>query len=204
MDVLHRDVAARNCLLTADLTLKVADFGLATSGSYFYMKNAEKLPTRYLSPETLSIFVFGQVSDCFAYGNLIYEIFSGGMMPYEEYKSADARDKILTGELNNLEETRAPPALRSFVENNLWTYMMRDRTDMNTTVDFIKGLYKDHRKAEGEPKTVTADTEASHGNEEGELNKKDVSTKLRRRKPVSRAEIMEDICPTQEETAAND
>ncbi|CAD6199117.1 unnamed protein product [Caenorhabditis auriculariae] len=158
MDVLHRDVAARNCLLTADLTLKVADFGLATSGSYFYMKNAEKLPTRYLSPETLSIFRIWP-------SNLIYEIFSGGMMPYEEYKSADARDK---------------------------------------TVDFIKGLYKDHRKAEGEPKTVTADTEASHGNEEGELNKKDVSTKLRRRKPVSRAEIMEDICPTQEETAAND
>ncbi|CAD6196228.1 unnamed protein product [Caenorhabditis auriculariae] len=203
MNVLHRDVAARNCLLTADLTLKVADLGLATTGTWYYMKSAEKLPTRYLSPETLSMFVFVQASDCFALGNLVYEIFSGGLMPFEDFNSADAREKILTGETNSFDETRAPPALRSFVEKNLWTYMMRDRKDMQTTVEYLKGIYKACKKVEGGPKTLTQETEMSIAKEEGEPVNKEVTVKIRRRKPVSRAEIMEDICPTQEETAAN-
>ncbi|CAD6186027.1 unnamed protein product [Caenorhabditis auriculariae] len=199
MDVLHRDVSARNCLLASDLTLKLSGFGFATSGILHFMRTAEKLPTRYLSPETLSIFVFVQVSDCFGFGNLLYEIFSGGMMPYEELKSAEAREKILNGEINNLEETRAPPALRNFVEMNLWAYLMVDRTDMDKTVEFLEALYKECKKIEKAPKT---DTEASIEKEGVEPTKKDGSTKLRRRKPVSRAELLEDICPTQEETTA--
>ncbi|CAD6189602.1 unnamed protein product [Caenorhabditis auriculariae] len=172
MNVLLRDVAARNCLLTADLTLKVADLGLARPG--FGLFRLRKLGVRDIQ-----------------------------LMPFEDLNSADAREKILIGELNNLEETRAPPALRSYVEQNLWTYMMRDSTDMRTTVEFLIGIYKVCKKVEGGPKTVSQETEMSIGNEEGEPVKKDVSVKIRRRKPVSRAELMEDICPTQEETAAN-
>ncbi|CAD6197221.1 unnamed protein product [Caenorhabditis auriculariae] len=200
MEVLHRDVAARNCLLTSDLTLKVSDFGLATSGRFYFMTTAEKLPTRYLSPETLSMYVFVQATDSFAFGNLLYEIFSGGMMPFEDLSSAEAREKILTGEMNDLEQTRASPALRSFVEQKLWTYQMRDRTDMDETVEFLKVLYRDCKKIEGGPKTIT---EGTLENKDAEAFKKNVSIKIRRRKPVSRTELMEDICPTQEETVVN-
>ncbi|CAD6185877.1 unnamed protein product [Caenorhabditis auriculariae] len=206
MLVLHRDMAARNCLLSSDLTLKIGDFGLAVNGRFHYMKTAEKLPTRYLSPETLSMFVFFQATDCFALGNLIFEIFSGGMMPYEEFSSADARLKIVNSELNDLGTTRAPPALRSFVEEKLWTYQMKDRAGMEEIVHFLKGLYKEYKKRsmEGEPKTSTqASEEVTLGNQEVEAVKKGMSKKMRRRKPVRRADLLEDICPTQEETAAN-
>ncbi|CAD6192975.1 unnamed protein product [Caenorhabditis auriculariae] len=203
MDVLHRDVSARNCLLASDLTLKLSGFGFATRGDFHYMRTAEKLPTRYLSPETLSMFVFVQASDCFGFGNLLYEIFTGGMMPYGELNSAEAREKILTGEMNNLEETRAPPALRNFIELNLWAYPMKDRAEMDKTVEFLKVLYKDCKKIEEGPKTATQGSEKSLGKVDAEPAKKDGSTKHRRRKPVSRAELLEEICPTQEETVAN-
>ncbi|CAD6185725.1 unnamed protein product [Caenorhabditis auriculariae] len=204
MLVLHRDVAARNCLLDSDLRLKIGDFGLAVNGRFHYMKTAEKLPTRYLSPETLSMFVFFQATDCFAFGNLIFEIFSGGMMPFEEFSSADARLKILNSEFNDLETTRAPPALRSFVEEKLWTYRMKERAGMEETVRLLKSLYKEYKKMEGGPKTNTqVSEEVSLGNQEVDAVKKGMSKKMRRRKPVSRAELLEDICPTQEETAAN-
>ncbi|CAD6198586.1 unnamed protein product [Caenorhabditis auriculariae] len=183
MQFLHRDVAARNCLLSSDLTLKISDLGLATAGVFYFMTKAEKLPTRYLAPETLSTFVFVQATDFFCFGNLLYEIFSGGLMPYEELSSADARQKILNGEMNDL---------------------MKDRAQMREAVDFLKVLYKESKKAEGEPKTTTQETEQSLGNEDAEGVKKGRPPKKRRSKPIRRQELLEDLCPTQEETAQNE
>ncbi|CAD6191654.1 unnamed protein product [Caenorhabditis auriculariae] len=127
MGIIHRNVSARNCLLTADHKLKLCNFDLAVAGPVYYMMKGEILPTRYLSPETLAIFLFLHASDTFAFGNLLYELFSNGQMPYENLTSAEARQKILEGEMNDLEETCAPPALRQFIQDNLWAYEMKTR-----------------------------------------------------------------------------
>ncbi|VDM47321.1 unnamed protein product [Toxocara canis] len=45
--IIHRDVAARNCLLNADMTVKMADFGLSQASRFYKETKAEtKLPIR--------------------------------------------------------------------------------------------------------------------------------------------------------------
>ncbi|CAD6191653.1 unnamed protein product [Caenorhabditis auriculariae] len=191
MGIIHRNVSARNCLLTADHKLKLCNFGLAVAGPVYYMMKGEILPTRYLSPETLAIFLFLHASDTFAFGNLLYELFSNGQMPYENLTSAEARQKILEGEMNDLEETCAPPALRQFIQDNLWAYEMKTRSRMNEVVVFLKKTYRAFKK----------ETEETASKDEPRLPKKG---KLRRRTPANRQEIMEELFPIMEESANNE
>ncbi|CAD6191818.1 unnamed protein product [Caenorhabditis auriculariae] len=193
-ELIHRDVAARNCLLSADQTAKIADLGLTVRGSIFWMKQAETLPTRFLAPETLAIFVFTYASDNYSFGNLLFEIFSGGLMPHEELSCADARKKILDGKTSDLEQTRAPPALRPFIKEKLWAYAMRERAGMDEIVKVLKDTYRSCKKQEGLPRTIT--NEETGDKEDGIL--KGVPKK-RRREPVNRKEIMEEVVPTQED-----
>ncbi|CAD6194208.1 unnamed protein product [Caenorhabditis auriculariae] len=67
-ELIHRDVASRNCLLGSDLTAKISDMGLTVPGSTYWMSKAETLPTRYLAPESLAIYLFAYSSDCYSFG----------------------------------------------------------------------------------------------------------------------------------------
>ena len=53
---IHRDIAARNCLITDDQTVKISDFGLTvqTEKDKYKMTESTKVPIRWLAPETLT------------------------------------------------------------------------------------------------------------------------------------------------------
>lgn len=54
IQVIHRDIAARNCLLGKADELKIADFGLSVADISLVKQNKLKsMPVRWLSPETL-------------------------------------------------------------------------------------------------------------------------------------------------------
>ena len=61
----HRDIAARNILVSADYTFKVGDFGLGRhlkqdgtaqedADAYYRASGAEALPVRWTAPEALA------------------------------------------------------------------------------------------------------------------------------------------------------
>ncbi|CAD6197996.1 unnamed protein product [Caenorhabditis auriculariae] len=120
--VLHRDVAARNCLIDEHGTAKVADFGLSVKAYYYEMTTAENLPTRYLPPESLTSYSFKAESDVYAYGHLVCEVFNKCQMPYAGMSGPEARKQILAGKVVNVHE-RAPEALRFFSwKNRIFAY----------------------------------------------------------------------------------
>ncbi|VDM81845.1 unnamed protein product [Strongylus vulgaris] len=96
--VLHRDIAARNCLYDKDKIVKISDFGLSRRGSTYKMQTAKKMPIKWMAPESMTTFMFSQKTDVYSYGVsffheenilmigvikiLVYEIFSGAE-PYE-------------------------------------------------------------------------------------------------------------------------
>ncbi|KAK6035662.1 protein tyrosine kinase [Cooperia oncophora] len=66
-NVLHRDIAARNCLY-GDNKVKISDFGLTREGTVYQMDPHKRVPIRWLAPETLRMAIYTQKTDVFSYG----------------------------------------------------------------------------------------------------------------------------------------
>lgn len=81
----HRDLAARNILVGEDYIMKVADFGLARNvrDAEYYRKTTDgRLPIKWLAIEALFDRVYTTQSDVWAFGILLWEIFTLGGSPY--------------------------------------------------------------------------------------------------------------------------
>ena len=84
----HRDVAARNCLVSADLTVKLSDFGLTVTipagQEYHQGDENEAIAIRWMPPESILYNRFTPASDVWSYGILLWEVFSYGSEPYSD------------------------------------------------------------------------------------------------------------------------
>eukprot|EP00045_Choanoeca_perplexa_P012646 m.138953 g.138953 ORF g.138953 m.138953 type:complete len:1035 (-) comp16083_c2_seq9:115-3219(-) len=86
---IHRDVAARNLLLSQDLTTcKLADFGMARQlppGQSKLKLAGDVIIVRYSSPEVLQTRTFSAQSDTYAFGLFLLELFLDGRMPFPNW-----------------------------------------------------------------------------------------------------------------------
>ncbi|XP_055308073.1 platelet-derived growth factor receptor alpha-like [Sitodiplosis mosellana] len=99
--VLHGDLAARNVLLSDYNVIKICDFGLARSlyKTDVYRKKKEALlPFKWLALESIEDLVFSIHTDVWAFGIVLWELFSLGMTPYPGLSSGqDLYQKLLDG-----------------------------------------------------------------------------------------------------------
>lgn len=99
--VVHADVATRNILLNTNKTAKISDFGLSRrlyNYSEYVKQNQEPLPWRWMAPESLTKMEFTEKSDVWAFGVLLWEIYSGGSTPYPGLSwDQDFAGKLLNG-----------------------------------------------------------------------------------------------------------
>ncbi|KAM8952402.1 tyrosine-protein kinase BTK [Pelodytes ibericus] len=96
---LHRDLAARNCLVAEDGTVKVSDFGLSryVLDDEYTSSLGSKFPVRWSPPEVLLYSKFSSKSDVWAFGVLMWEVFTLGKMPYERFSNSEIVDQIMKG-----------------------------------------------------------------------------------------------------------
>ncbi|XP_061661085.1 receptor-type tyrosine-protein kinase FLT3 isoform X2 [Syngnathoides biaculeatus] len=86
---IHRDLAARNVLVTKGRVVKIADFGLARdidNNSNYVVRGNVRLPVKWMAPESIFQGMYTMKSDVWAYGILLWEIFSLGVTPYPGVK----------------------------------------------------------------------------------------------------------------------
>ncbi|KAL6097851.1 flt3 [Pungitius sinensis] len=86
---IHRDLAARNVLVTSGKRVKIGDFGLARdieNDSNYVVRGNVRLPVKWMAPESTFQGIYTAKSDVWAYGILLWEIFSLGVTPYPGMK----------------------------------------------------------------------------------------------------------------------
>ncbi|XP_031706207.1 receptor-type tyrosine-protein kinase FLT3 isoform X1 [Anarrhichthys ocellatus] len=86
---IHRDLAARNVLVTKGRRVKIGDFGLARdidNDSNYVVRGNVRLPVKWMAPESTFQGIYTMKSDVWAYGILLWEIFSLGVTPYPGMK----------------------------------------------------------------------------------------------------------------------
>ena len=97
--IVHRDIAARNCLVGPNLVVKVADFGLSRSlaMSNYYKKVGGQVPIRWMSPESLKYGKYTPESDVWAFGVLMWEVYTEGHFPYSGYSNEEVQSMLENG-----------------------------------------------------------------------------------------------------------
>uniref|UniRef100_A0A915PMP7 Tyrosine-protein kinase n=1 Tax=Setaria digitata TaxID=48799 RepID=A0A915PMP7_9BILA len=98
---IHRDIAARNCLLTQRdgflLHVKISDFGLSREGDEYHMTKARRVPIKWLAPETIQRLIYNSKTDVWSYGVMVWEIFANAEEPYPGMTNAQVKEKVTNG-----------------------------------------------------------------------------------------------------------
>ncbi|XP_071102509.1 uncharacterized protein [Haliotis cracherodii] len=96
--IVHRKLAARNCLLTFLLEIKVAGCGPSKLDESADDNKGDRIPIKWTAPECLrSLKDANEKSDAWSYGVTMWEIFSMGGNPYADIRGRDIPTKVKGG-----------------------------------------------------------------------------------------------------------
>ncbi|KAE8737137.1 hypothetical protein FOCC_FOCC017400 [Frankliniella occidentalis] len=129
---IHRDLAARNCLVGSENVVKVADFGLAryVLDDQYTSSGGTKFPIKWAPPEVLNYTRFSSKSDVWAYGVLMWEVFTCGKMPYGRLKNTEVVDRVQRGII-----LERPKACFKEVMRKCWCHCPEDRPSFRILKD---------------------------------------------------------------------
>lgn len=136
--MLHRDIAARNCLY-GNNNVKIADFGLSREGTCFQMDPNCRVPIRWLAPEIMETAMFTQKTDVWAYGVMIWEIYNDGLEPYPGMSVAEVAQKVRTGWHMEM-PFNTPSSVHKYMEN-IWSPLPGPRPSMTEIVSHFKLIF---------------------------------------------------------------
>ncbi len=112
-NVVHRDLATRNCLVGKDFTVKVADFGMSRNlyeSHYYRIQGRAILPVRWMASECF-YGNFSQKTDVWAFGVTIWEVFElARVQPHNDLNEQEViQDSIKGAERTLLSKPIACP-----------------------------------------------------------------------------------------------
>ncbi|XP_050356025.1 focal adhesion kinase 1 isoform X3 [Nymphalis io] len=141
----HRDIAARNVLVSTATCVKLADFGLSkmVEDKSYYKASRGKLPIKWMAPESINFRRFTSASDVWMFGVCMWEILMLGVKPFSGVKNNDVIGKLENGERLAL-PPRCPPRLYS-VMSRCWAYEPSQRPTAHQLKETLFEILQEER-----------------------------------------------------------
>uniref|UniRef100_A0A8C6RL03 Tyrosine-protein kinase receptor n=1 Tax=Nannospalax galili TaxID=1026970 RepID=A0A8C6RL03_NANGA len=144
---IHRDIAARNCLLSCtgpSRVAKIGDFGMARDiyrASYYRKGGQALLPVKWMPPEALLEGVFTSKTDSWSFGVLLWEIFSLGYMPYPGHTNQEVLDFIIKG--SRMDPPRGCPGPVYRIMTQCWQHQPELRPNFASILEHLQYCTQD-------------------------------------------------------------
>lgn len=133
----HRDIAARNVLVSSQNCIKLADFGLSrwVEDQSYYHSSKGMLPIKWMAPESINFRRFTTASDVWMFGVCTWEILMLGIKPFQGVKNSEVIGKLENGERLPL-PMDCPPRLYSLM-SQCWSYEPHKRPDFKSVKETL-------------------------------------------------------------------
>ncbi|KAF8368750.1 hypothetical protein PRIPAC_86579, partial [Pristionchus pacificus] len=135
----HRDIAARNVLLSSTNVVKISDFGMSDDKAILHDDTLEKVPVKWLAPEVMQEKIYSLKSDVWAYGIMVWEIYANGSEPYPGLNRMATRAKIVVQDYR-MEMPKDTPAEVTKLVLSCWEKTPDKRPEMTTVFTELKKL----------------------------------------------------------------
>ncbi|XP_033731062.1 tyrosine-protein kinase RYK-like [Pecten maximus] len=102
-NIVHRDIATRNCVVCSGDMVKISDAAFSWSlfpDEYMYDSDRERwLPVRWMAQDSLQSGFYSTTTDVWSYGVLMWEVMSRGvLLPYFDIENnEDIKDHVING-----------------------------------------------------------------------------------------------------------
>ncbi|XP_041070363.1 leukocyte tyrosine kinase receptor isoform X3 [Carcharodon carcharias] len=144
---IHRDIAARNCLLTCSgprRAAKIGDFGMARDiyrASYYRKGGRAMLPVKWMPPEAFLEGIFTSKTDTWSFGVLLWEILSLGYMPYPCKSNQEVLEFVTSGGRMDPPKNCPGPVYR--IMTQCWQHRPEYRPDFSAILERINYCTQD-------------------------------------------------------------
>ncbi|XP_062326239.1 tyrosine-protein kinase receptor isoform X2 [Osmerus eperlanus] len=144
---IHRDIAARNCLLTCpgpDRVAKIGDFGMARDiyrASYYRKGGRAMLPVKWMPPEAFMEGIFTCKTDTWSFGVLLWEIFSLGYMPYPCKTNQEVLEFVTSG--GRMDPPKSCPGPVYRIMTQCWQHCPEHRPNFSTILERVNYCTQD-------------------------------------------------------------
>ncbi|KAK3592670.1 hypothetical protein CHS0354_015972 [Potamilus streckersoni] len=154
---IHHDFAARNCIVTSELSVKIGDYGIAEDmhRDDYYDTGRDLLPVRWMSPESLTVkqnvwtaAPITKEANVWSFGVTLWEILEFSQKPFHYLKDEEVLQRVLSAH-----QDRLPPPATAIPLKDRWYELMEmcwQKADQRPTADdivsFLKQILKDSEK----------------------------------------------------------
>uniref|UniRef100_A0A8C1T0V0 Protein tyrosine kinase 7 (inactive) n=1 Tax=Cyprinus carpio TaxID=7962 RepID=A0A8C1T0V0_CYPCA len=134
----HKDLAARNCLISGQRHVKVSALSLSKDvyNSEYYEHRQVWIPLRWLSSESVFEGEFCSKSDVWAFGVLMWEVFSLGELPYPALNDQQVLEGLQAGTLRLSPPVNCPAHVCSLM-SRCWASSPKERPTFSEILQIL-------------------------------------------------------------------